>query len=559
MTQAEALDILKMGKNVFLTGAAGSGKTHVLREFIQWLKENNIGTAITASTGIAGTHLGGTTIHAWSGLGIRDKLSEQDIDDLEAFQYLWKRYEGTQVLIIDEISMLHHFRLDLLDRLARAFKRNGNEPFGGMQIVVCGDFFQLPPITRPGEPEALFAYSSRAWKELEPKVCYLEEQHRQSDDVLLSILNAIRSGEIEEDTLSALQDCYQREITLEVEPTRLSTHNENVDTINETELKKIKGSERRYVMNSRGKQGLVDSLKKSCLAPDVLVLKEGARVMFVKNNYEKGYVNGTLGIVESFDDFGMPRIKTAQGKVIEGGVESWKIEEDGKVKAEISQLPLRLAWAITIHKSQGMSLDAAEIDLSRSFAPGMGYVALSRVRSLAGLKLLGFNHRALQIHPEVIEKDADFKRVSKRAVNMLDDMGPDEIRAAQDGYVARFSKGKRDESEEGEDIPTHHKTRELISQKLNLEEIAQIRGLTQGTVLSHIEKLQEEGEKVDIDYLKPNELTPKKLKIIRKAFLESKEKNGDLRLAPVKFALEREGEEYSYDELRLYRLFAKLD
>lgn len=559
MTQAEALDILKMGKNVFLTGAAGSGKTFVLREFIAWLKDNNIGTAITASTGIAGTHLGGTTIHAWSGLGIRDKLSERDIDDLEAFQYLWKRYEGTQVLIIDEISMLHHFRLDLLDKLAKAFKRNGNEPFGGMQVVVCGDFFQLPPITRPGEPESLFAYSSKAWKDLELKICYLEEQHRQSDDALLSVLNAIRSGEVEEDVFTTLEDCYQREIQLEIEPTRLSTHNENVDTINDTELKKIRGSERRYVMNSRGKQGLVDALKKSCLAPEVLTLKEGARVMFVKNNYEKGYVNGTLGIVTGFDDFGMPRIKIASGKIIETGVESWKIEEDGKVKAEISQLPLRLAWAITIHKSQGMSLDAAEIDLSRSFAPGMGYVALSRVRSLAGLKLLGFNQRALQIHPEVIEKDADFKRTSERAVRWLDDLGPDEIHAAQDAYVTRYSRGRREDGEEGEDVPTHHRTRELLNQKLALEEIAQIRSLKIETILSHIEKLLEEGEKVDIEYLKPKELTAKRLKALRKAFADSKKEHGEMRLAPVKFALEKEGDELTYEELRIYRLFVRLD
>ncbi|HYF10420.1 MAG TPA: AAA family ATPase [Candidatus Paceibacterota bacterium] len=555
MTQAEALDILKMGRNVFLTGAAGSGKTHVLREFIQWLKEKNIGVAVTASTGIAATHLGGMTIHAWSGLGIRDKLSDRDIDELEAFQYLWKRYDGTQVLIIDEVSMLHHFRLDLLERLARSFKRN-ERPFGGMQVVICGDFFQLPPVSRAGEPAALFAYSAKTWEALEPKICYLEEQHRQSDDALLSILNAIRSGEADEDTLSALEECYGREVKLEVEPTRLSTHNENVDAINETELKKIKGPERKYLMNTRGKQGLVDALKKSCLAPEELTLKVGARVMFVKNNYERGYVNGTLGIVEGFDDFGTPRVRIASGKVIEVGVDSWKIEEEGKVKAEISQLPLRLAWAITVHKSQGMSLDAAEIDLSRSFAPGMGYVALSRVRTLAGLRLTGFNHQALQIHPEVIEKDAEFRRASKSAARMLADMGPNEVASAQEDYVARHSKGARAEEDE---TPTHHKTRTLIGEKLTLEQIAEVRGLKLETILSHIEKLREEGEKVNIAHLKPKELTPRKLKALRKAFADSEKAHGEMRLAPVKFALEREGMEHTYEELRLYRLFVNQD
>jgi DNA replication protein DnaC len=150
MTQNEALDILKMGKHVFLTGAPGAGKTHTLRAYISYLKEKHIPVAVTASTGIAATHLGGTTIHAWSGLGIKDTLSAQDIDEMEERKYLWERYEKTKVLIIDEISMLHHFRFDLLDKLVRSFKRK-DIPFGGMQVVLCGDFFQLPPISRAGE------------------------------------------------------------------------------------------------------------------------------------------------------------------------------------------------------------------------------------------------------------------------------------------------------------------------------------------------------------------------------------------------------------------------
>ena len=147
MTQNDALEILKMGHSVLLTGAAGSGKTHTLNTYIEYLKKNNVGVAVTASTGIAATHLGGTTIHSWSGLGIRDVLSPYEMDALEQRSYLWKRYHATRVLIIDEISMLHHFQLDLIDKLCRAFKRI-NTPFGGMQVVFCGDFFQLPPISR---------------------------------------------------------------------------------------------------------------------------------------------------------------------------------------------------------------------------------------------------------------------------------------------------------------------------------------------------------------------------------------------------------------------------
>ena len=147
MLQSQALDILKMGKNVFLSGPAGSGKTHVLQDYINYLKSHAVDVAVTASTGIAATHLGGMTIHSWSGLGVRDVLTDYDIEDLMERQYLYKRFERTKVLIIDEVSMLHHFRLDLIEWICRQMKRN-EKPFGGMQIVVCGDFFQLPPVTR---------------------------------------------------------------------------------------------------------------------------------------------------------------------------------------------------------------------------------------------------------------------------------------------------------------------------------------------------------------------------------------------------------------------------
>jgi ATP-dependent exoDNAse (exonuclease V) alpha subunit len=161
MLQSHALDILKLGKNVFLTGPAGSGKTYVLNEYVRYLKSHGVDVAVTASTGIAATHLGGQTIHSWSGLGVRDTLTDYDIDDLMQRAYLYKRFERTKVLIIDEVSMLHHYRLDLIEWICRQFKRN-EKPFGGMQVVFCGDFFQLPPVTRGEIVESEFAYKSDA-------------------------------------------------------------------------------------------------------------------------------------------------------------------------------------------------------------------------------------------------------------------------------------------------------------------------------------------------------------------------------------------------------------
>jgi ATP-dependent DNA helicase PIF1 len=492
MTQAETLNILKTGMNIFLTGAAGSGKTHVLRQYLACLREHGIPVGVTASTGIAATHMGGITIHSWAGIGVKDELSEYDIEEIAGKENTAKRIIAAKVLIIDEVSMLHHYRLDMINRVLKHV-RNSYLPFGGLQIIVCGDFFQLPPISRASvyaaadnnnqlfeldeyeNSDSMFSYHSRAWKEANFIVCYLEEQFRQTDPQYLSILNAIRNANITKSVIDLLRtrfikiipakgsnmdsadtpsaspatgesmageaasgsrrhpDSDKRDITFgggseasaspmfvpfagmtsnsNIEPTKLYSHNANVDAENERELAKIQGRIFEYEMNGYGNKRLSEGLKKSCLAPENLRLKHGARVMFVKNNYEKGYVNGTLGII---NDCGYDNIvvQTKNGR-IKVEKETWRVEDNnGSVLAEIEQYPLRLAWAITIHKSQGMSLDAAHIDLSRSFERGMGYVALSRLRSLAGLHLLGLNDMALQVHAEALKYDEKFKELS---------------------------------------------------------------------------------------------------------------------------------------------------
>jgi len=412
MTQAEALDILKLGHNVFLTGPAGSGKTHLLNKYINFLKDNYVDVGITASTGIAATHMGGTTIHSWTGMGIKDSVNKGDLEELKSRKYLRDRFERTQVLVIDEVSMLNHFRLDLIDEICR-YMKNVDKPFGGMQVILCGDFFQLPPIARFGEPAALFAYESEIWKKANFKICYLEEQHRQTDQNFLKVLNEIRKNNLSDDGLKYLKDRQNKKTFQGVEPTRLHTHNIDVDLINQKELEKLSSQQREYQMESKGRQPLVESLKKSCLAPENLKLKVGAKVMFVKNNFEEGYVNGTLGKVVAFDCDG-PVVQIKNGRNIHVKPVSWMIEEDGKPKATIGQYPLRLAWAITVHKSQGMSLDAIEVDLSKSFERGMGYVALSRVRSLDGLTLLGLNDMAVQVRGEVLDFDDEIKKVSNK-------------------------------------------------------------------------------------------------------------------------------------------------
>lgn len=398
------------GESVFLTGAPGSGKTFVLNEFIKRAKAAKKRVAITASTGIAATHIGGTTIHSWSGLGIRDEVTERDLKWLKENDRLLKRYNNVDTLIIDEVSMIHGKRLDMINQVCKLL-RDSDEPFGGLQIILTGDLFQLPPINR-GDTSIDFAHVSAAWKELQPKICYLQEQHRQQKDPLLDLLEAMRANDINEAHFDALSERLGIQPEEGVAITKLYSHNADVEDINETHLKQIEEESRVFVMETYGVQAKVEQLMKSVLAPEKLELKVGAEVMFVANKFADGFVNGSRGRVVGFKEKSPLVELQSNGRVITVEPHSWGLEEDGRERARVTQLPLRLAWAITIHKSQGMSLDGAEIDLSRAFTPGMGYVALSRVRSLDGLYLKGINNTALAMHPQIFQFDEELKELS---------------------------------------------------------------------------------------------------------------------------------------------------
>lgn len=451
MDQNEAFKILKLGRNIFLTGPAGSGKTFLLNKYIEYLKEKKIKVGITASTGIAATHINGRTIHSWSGLGIKDKLIEKEMRKLLNNRHLDSRISATKVLIIDEISMLHAYQLDLVNKICKKI-RNNYLPFGGLQVVLCGDLFQLSPVERSGK-KPHFVNESKAWLEMGIKVCYLDKcQHRHKDENFIKFLNEIRENNVSVSSKKLLLERLYRPVNIPIKPVKLHTHNANVDAINGFELKKIKAKERVYEMISNGPRNLVDSLKKGCLAPERLTVKKGAVTMFVKNNFDRGYINGTLGKIVGFNkEDGYPIVKIVSGKRITAYPESWKIEEDDEVKAQISQIPLRLAWAITVHKSQGMTIDVAEIDLSKSFNYGMGYVALSRARSFNGIKLIGVNRLALQVSEEIIELDEYLQKMSEKAEKSLKDMSTKEIKKRQKNFVELNT--DEGENEEDEEIP----------------------------------------------------------------------------------------------------------
>lgn len=448
MTQEQALDILKTGANVFLTGEPGAGKTHTINTFVEYLRSREVEPAVTASTGIAATHIGGMTIHSWSGIGIKTRLDKYDLDRIASSEYLTKRIRHTRVLIIDEISMLSTNTLDMIDMVCREVKQN-SEPFGGIQIVLVGDFFQLPPIVRKENVEnqnklipdavtgsGIFACDSGAWKRSRPVVCYLTEQHRQDDKDFLSVLSAVRANNVlqkHRDYITSRQiDMYD----MPEDITKLFSHNFNVDKINDGELAKLEDETKSFEMSASGNDKLVEVLKKGCLSPENLELKVGAIVMCTKNNQKEHYVNGTLGRVIGFEEFsGYPIVKTKNAREVIIGPMDWVVEENGKIRAQITQIPLRLAWAITVHKSQGMSLDAAVMDLSQVFEFGQGYVALSRVRRLSGLYLLGINEKALKVSPEILKKDIDFKNQSTEAVKVFCKLSKAELKKMHDNFI----------------------------------------------------------------------------------------------------------------------------
>jgi ATP-dependent DNA helicase PIF1 len=412
MKQSEALAIMMAGKSVLLTGAAGSGKTYVLNQFIRNIRATGKNVAVTATTGLAATHLNGTTIHAWSGIGVHDELTNEQIVRMPKQRK--DIITDTDILVIDEISMLHDFRLDLIHQVCMEI-RDTNLPFGGIQVILCGDFFQLPPVNRSDSRQGTFITSSEIWNDGIFEVCYLEEQHRQKDDEIYgSILNGIREGFLKPSQIKLLTD----KKTVVDDPwqatTKLLTTNADVDTINNMHLKELKEKSYMFEMTTSGSKKYVEQLSRSCLAQEVLELKVGAHIMCIRNSPDKKYVNGSLGIIESFEHLtNFPRVRLNNGKMITIKPDTWELVDGEKRRASISQLPIRLAWAITVHKSQGMTLDSARIDLRNAFVEGMGYVALSRVRGLEHLSLDGLNAMALRVSQDAKTIDKELRKKSE--------------------------------------------------------------------------------------------------------------------------------------------------
>ncbi len=604
MKQKTVLNILKSGKNVFITGSAGTGKTYLLNQYIQYLKKRGIYPTIVAPTGIAASHLKGQTIHSFFALGIRDGVVDNGyINILLKKKYLRSRFEKLQVLIIDEVSMVSPEMFSSMDRILCAFKKSA-EAFGGVQVVISGDFFQLPPVSRELK-EKRFAWQSHAWKALELQSCYLQEKFRQEDNRLIQILDDIRLGSVSENSYNLLNSRLNAKLDIDFKPTKLYTHNFDVDRINLDELKELKGKSHIYHYTSKGEEKSIDKIFKTALVVKILELKKDAVVIFIKNNPEQEYINGTTGVVVGFEG-NTPIVKTTEGKLIKVVSEDWILENDeGENLATVSQIPLRLAWAITIHKSQGMTLDSAQIDLSKTFEVGQGYVALSRLKNIDGLSLLGINEMALRVEPLTLRIDEPIQKASIRATKEIEDYSKEELEKIHFDYIEFLSgvniksssitsidreldidinslcvdfieedktkdiellpskkkksknKNKTKNKIKYTDLPTHVQTKLLIDSCNSIAEIANIRGLKNATIIGHLRKIKKDDKNINLQKFKP---TGKFVKVIKKAILKLQkskdenifDKNGLLKSHIV--VRELEGK-YSYDEVQLVLLF----
>ncbi|WP_180050215.1 MULTISPECIES: AAA family ATPase [unclassified Acinetobacter] len=568
MKQETALKLLKAGENVFLTGSAGAGKTYTLNQYINYLKARKVPVAITASTGIAATHMNGMTIHTWAGIGIKDFLSDADLKNMKERKYLKEHLENAQVLIIDEISMLHAKQLNLVNQVLKYFK-DSDEAFGGIQVIVAGDFFQLPPVGKNDERNRdKFCFMSEAWVEAKFRVCYLTEQHRQGDDYLNDILNAIRAQSIDHQHIQALEHTRHQDIGDTF--TRLYTHNMDVDNINFKHLNEIETESKQFDAVCDGNEKLIETLKSSVRAPEILNLKKHAKVMFVKNNFDMGYINGSLGEVIGFeedDDHGiLPKVKLTDGTVLLVEPETWSVDNDaGKTIASFQQIPLRLAWAITIHKSQGMTLEAAEINLSHTFEKGQGYVALSRLKSLSGLRLLGFNSQALELDSLAIKADRRFQELSEEAETHYElmDLTPQHnafIRhcggTLNETEILRNEKKIAKGGKTNYATATLDETRALFEEGYDIQDIAVERGLTPATIINHLARLQKE-QNLDISVAHPGEEVVEEVRKIYKRLMKRQNAehfsdDGAIKLRPI---VEATSPRMGYDQVRLALLF----
>lgn len=458
--QQHVLDlVVQKRKSVFFTGSAGTGKSVLLREIITDLRKlhqkDRESVAVTASTGLAACNIGGVTLHSFAGIGLGKEEVPELVKKIRKNQKAKIRWQKTKVLVIDEISMVDGDLFDKLEGIARQIRGNGR-PFGGIRLVITGDFFQLPPVPDYGKV-AKFAFDAATWSTSIEYTIGLHHVFRQKDPVFAGMLNEMREGRLTPASIAAFQELHRpMQFEDNIDSTELFPTRREVELANSTKMGQLVGDLMTFEARDGGTivdKTMRDKLLANCMAPEKISLKKGAQVMLIKN-IDETLVNGSLGKVIGFMSEGEfdnytareseyttsqggtfkdgaergDRIAQAKNRIMENLLgntsqrypvvrftipdgttrdllcqrETWKIElPNGEVQASRAQIPLILAWALSIHKAQGQTLERVKVDLGKVFEKGQAYVALSRATSMQGLQVLRFDARKVMAHDKV--------------------------------------------------------------------------------------------------------------------------------------------------------------
>jgi len=386
--QQEAVQSALDGGNVFVSGQGGVGKSVAISKIVETLRNKGRIVAITASTGIAALSIGGCTIHSFLGSGISNNIKDlkKKMSSIRNLRLIKDTINSTDTLVIDEVSMLTGDYFDMMNYWLKNIKNN-IKPFGGIQLIVVGDFLQLPPVVKQySNIEKEFAFESDSWWDASFSCTYLTKSFRQDDIEFIEHLNNIRNGSLTEDT----KQYFNKRVGIKLkDPTRLFSYKKDVKATNKEHIDKLPGTSQYFDASVYGSSDhWVEKIKNDCMAEEFLELKIGAPVIFISNSNVYEYANGERGIVTSIND-SCVEVEKQNGSIVPVFKYEWNIVDGlGDNKATMKQIPLLLAYAMTIHKSQGLTLDLLKCDVSTCFAPGQAYVALSRARSIDGMSLV---------------------------------------------------------------------------------------------------------------------------------------------------------------------------